>query len=86
MATPAGSDLARLAGAAAAALGLEPDPIRVPYGSDASKFQEGGIPALVFGPGSIAHAHSLGEFVPVAELAAAAAFYREMALRLGAAE
>jgi len=69
--------------AASAALGLPDEPVLVPYGSDASKFAAVGIPTLVFGPGSIAHAHSAAEFVPLSDLIQAAAFYREVALRFG---
>jgi len=72
-----------VAGAACAALGLPGTPEWVPYGSDASKFQEGGVPAVVFGPGSIDHAHAIDESVPIADLVTAAAFYREVALRFG---
>ncbi len=80
------SEIVRIAGAASAALGLDAMPIRVPYGSDASKFQEGGIPTIVFGPGSIAKAHAVDESVPVDDLVAAVAFYREVALRFGSRE
>jgi acetylornithine deacetylase len=83
LATAPGSDLVRIAAAAGGALGLDGTPLRVPYGSDASKFQAGGIPAIVFGPGSIAKAHAIDESVPVAELVTAAAFYRQVALRFG---
>ena len=41
------------------------------------------MPAVVFGPGSIDHAHAIDEFVPIADLAAAAAYYREVAIRFG---
>jgi succinyl-diaminopimelate desuccinylase len=69
--------------AASAALGLPEEPVFVPYGSDASKFASVGIPTIVFGPGSIAHAHSATEFVPVSDVAQATDFYREVALRFG---
>ena len=42
-----------------------------------------GVPAVVFGPGSIDNAHAIDEFVPSADLVTAAAFYREVALRFG---
>jgi len=35
---------------------------------DAAFLNEVGIPAVCFGPGSIAHAHSAGEWVAVEEL------------------
>ena len=44
----------------------------VPYGTDASTIQEAGIPAVVFGPGDIAQAHTKDEWIDVAELDAAA--------------
>lgn len=66
-----------------AGLGQPGEAVWVPYGSDASKFASGGIPSIVYGPGSIDHAHSATEFVPVAELAVAVAFYRDLALRFG---
>ncbi|MDF2670743.1 MAG: argE [Paenibacillus sp.] len=52
----------------------------VPYGSDASKLQQWkGIPTIVYGPGSIAQAHSIEEWVPVQEVAQAAEFYLSIA-------
>ncbi len=44
----------------------------VPYGTDASTIQEAGIPAVVFGPGDIAQAHTKDEWLDLAELEAAA--------------
>jgi acetylornithine deacetylase len=43
----------------------------VPYGTDASTFAEAGIPAVVFGPGDIARAHTCDEWVPLDEVAEA---------------
>jgi acetylornithine deacetylase len=83
LATPATHPVVRLAGPVNEGLGLDGAPVRVPYGSDASKFASAGIPALVYGPGSIDHAHSATEFVPVADLVAATAFYRDLALGFG---
>jgi acetylornithine deacetylase/succinyl-diaminopimelate desuccinylase-like protein len=37
----------------------------------------------VFGPGAIAQAHAVDEFVTIADLSAAVAFYRGVALRFG---
>ena len=71
----------RAAAAAAESLGLAPIPVGVPYGSDASKFSRHGIPAIVFGPGSIDLAHAADEWVPVAEVESAVRFYRELLLR-----
>jgi len=83
LSTPPESEIVAAASAACGALGLSGTPEWVPYGSDASKFQEGGVPAVVFGPGSIAQAHAIGEYVPVTDLVTATAFYREVAVRFG---
>lgn len=42
------------------------------YGTDASFYAKAGIPTVVFGPGSIAQAHTKDEFVPVADVEKAA--------------
>jgi acetylornithine deacetylase/succinyl-diaminopimelate desuccinylase-like protein len=44
----------------------------VPYGTDASTVQEAGIPAVVFGPGDIAQAHTKDEWVELAQVEQAA--------------
>lgn len=51
----------------------------VPYGSDATKMDAAGIPTIIFGPGSIAEAHAVGEHVAVAEVARAARMIEQMA-------
>jgi acetylornithine deacetylase len=84
LATPASDPIVALGVAVNATLGGLDTPVRVPYGSDASKFAAAGIQAIVFGPGSIDNAHSVTEFVPVEDLAAAVAFYRGLAERFGA--
>jgi acetylornithine deacetylase len=40
----------------------------VPYGTDASTLAGAGIPAVVFGPGDIARAHTCDEWVPLDEV------------------
>jgi acetylornithine deacetylase/succinyl-diaminopimelate desuccinylase-like protein len=45
------------------------------FGTDAGVFAEHGVPGVVFGPGSIAQAHTSREYVDVAEVEAATAFY-----------
>lgn len=82
LATSLDAGIVLTASDACEALGLDDTPLRVPYGSDASKFQAGGIPAIVFGPGAIAQAHAVDEFVLVDDLVTATRFYREVALRL----
>lgn len=44
----------------------------VPFGTDASTIAKGGIPAVVFGPGDIAQAHTKDEWIDLAQLAPAA--------------
>lgn len=52
----------------------------VPYGSDLRFFtNQAGIPAVLYGPGDIRHAHSVDESVPIQEVIAAA---RTLALAL----
>lgn len=46
--------------------------IGVPYGTNASRYAAAGVPAVVFGPGSIRQAHTMDEWVPVDELRQAA--------------
>jgi acetylornithine deacetylase/succinyl-diaminopimelate desuccinylase-like protein len=40
----------------------------VPYGTDASPLAEAGVPAVVFGPGDIAQAHTCDEWVDLDEV------------------
>jgi acetylornithine deacetylase len=54
----------------------DPSPCGVPFGSDASKLSRAGIPAVVFGPGSINQAHAVDEFVELAQVEEAQRFYR----------
>jgi len=44
----------------------------VPFGTDASRIAAGGIPAIVFGPGDIAQAHTEDEWIDLAQLEPAA--------------
>ncbi len=78
------SAIARCAQQTASKLHLEDGLHGVAYGSDASKLQQlKGIPSIVFGPGSIAQAHSREEWVPVKEVEQAAEFYVEVARGFG---
>jgi acetylornithine deacetylase/succinyl-diaminopimelate desuccinylase family protein len=52
----------------------------VPYGTDASTLAAAGVPAVVFGPGNIAQAHTSDEWVPLAEVAQAAEILYRLAL------
>ncbi len=56
--------------------------IGAPYGTNASKFQQGGIPAVVFGPGSIDQAHSSNEYVKISHVTKAAKILYELATGL----
>ncbi len=51
--------------------GLACDTIGVPYGTDAAPIAAAGVPSIVFGPGSIDQAHTVDEWLPLEELAAA---------------
>jgi acetylornithine deacetylase len=42
--------------------------VGVAYGTDAAKFADAGVPSVVFGPGSIAQAHTADEWLPIDEL------------------
>jgi acetylornithine deacetylase len=71
--SPAGS--AELVGQLGRAIDAVAGPHRVvavPYGTDASTLAEAGIPAVVFGPGDIARAHTCDEWVPLDEVEQAA--------------
>jgi acetylornithine deacetylase/succinyl-diaminopimelate desuccinylase family protein len=79
--TPADSAVVRLATSLLAERGLDARPCGVTFGSDASKLSRQGVPSIVFGPGSIDHAHAAVEFVPLAEVEIAMGFYRDFILR-----
>jgi len=56
-------------------MGLDPAPIGVPYSTDASKLARAGVPAIVWGPGSIDQAHTADEFVACDQVERAVEFY-----------
>ena len=58
----------------------EATPTGVAFGTDASKFAQAGLAALVFGPGDVAQAHGAEEWVDLREVALAARVYAEAAL------
>lgn len=78
--TPEDSTVVQHARRVLARLGHSDGVCGVPFGSDASKLSRAGVPTIVFGPGSIDQAHSVDEYVELAELEKAAAFYREFIL------
>jgi acetylornithine deacetylase len=51
------------------------DKIGVPYGTHASRLAAAGVPSVVFGPGSIAQAHTKDEWIDVSQLESAAQIY-----------
>jgi acetylornithine deacetylase len=64
-------------------LGDPGDVIGMPYGSNASWLSAAGVPAVVFGPGSIDNAHTDDEWVEVADVVLAAQVLAELATILG---
>ncbi len=68
-----GTLLARLASAHQAATGAEAGVHGVTYGSDLRLFtNDAGMPAVLYGPGDVAHAHTVTEHVRVSEILDAA--------------
>ncbi|MGH6880334.1 acetylornithine deacetylase [Hypericibacter sp.] len=53
--------------------------IGVAFGTEAGHFQQTGIPAVVFGPGSIQQAHKPNEFIEIAQVEACVGFMRKLA-------
>ncbi len=70
-------ELANAMQGAARSMGLESEKIGVPYGTDAAAISAAGVPSIVFGPGSIAQAHTADEWLALDGLEAASeALYR----------
>ena len=65
------------------ATGRAPELVGVPYGTDAGPLGEVGIPAIVFGPGDIAQAHTRDEWIELDQVASAVEAYYRIALALG---
>jgi len=61
--------------AAALAVTGDDEVAGVPYGSDASNFQDAGVPVVVCGPGDIAQAHTADEWVAIEQLEMACDLY-----------
>jgi len=82
--TPPDAAIVVAARQAAARAGLNDRVRGVTYSCDASKLQElKGIPSIVYGPGSIAQAHTNNEWVPVSDVEQAAEFYLQLAGTFG---
>jgi acetylornithine deacetylase len=62
--------------------GLEPQTVTMDAGTDASRFNEVGIPTVVFGPGGIAQAHTSDEWIELREVEMASAIFRELIKRV----
>jgi acetylornithine deacetylase len=46
--------------------------------TDASRFNEAGIPTVVFGPGDIAQAHTADEWIDLHDVETASTIFREL--------
>lgn len=55
-----------------AVTGKDCEQIGVAFGTDAAWYDAAGVPTVVFGPGSIAQAHTADEWVPLIEVEQAA--------------
>jgi len=58
--------------------------VAVPYASEAGRFQRGGTPTVICGPGRIDEAHQPDEYIEIAQLAACVDFMRGLARELSA--
>ncbi len=76
---PAAPIVRQLAPVTRAIVGAAPL-VGVPFGTDASKLSQAGIPTVVFGPGSIDVAHTWEEYVELAEVARAAEILAALAM------
>ena len=65
------AELAVAMQAAARSANLASEIVGVPYGTDAAPIAAAGVPAIVFGPGSIAQAHTADEWLALDQLEAA---------------
>jgi len=65
---PANRQWGEQVAAAARSAGNSSELIRVPYCTDASAIAQLGIPAIVFGPGSIDQAHTDDEWIALDQL------------------
>src|SRR4029079_8809107 len=61
-------DLAKRLQTSAHCVKRECKTIGVPYGTDASALSAAGVPCVVFGPGSIAQAHTVDEWLEIDQL------------------
>jgi acetylornithine deacetylase/succinyl-diaminopimelate desuccinylase len=81
--TPLDAPIVQAALAACRAAGIaDPGPFGFQGGCDLVHCRALGAAGIVLGPGDLATAHRPDEFVPVAEFAAAASLYRDIAVRM----
>jgi acetylornithine deacetylase len=59
--------------------GRKGEPVGVPYATDAAPVAAFGVATVVFGPGSIAQAHTADEFISVEELRLGAEVFHQIA-------
>jgi acetylornithine deacetylase len=62
-------------------MGRESERVGAPYGTDAAAIGAGGVPTVVFGPGSVHQAHTADEFIEVRELELGTELYHQIAVR-----
>lgn len=73
--TPSSAKVAQIASEILSDMGLDGQFAGVPYGSDASKLSNCGVPSIVFGAGNIDQAHAAIEFVDLDQVAQAEEFF-----------
>lgn len=78
LATPAEDPSVRAVQAALSEAALDPTPGSVAFGTDAGEFSAHGMPGVVFGPGSIAQAHTAREWVAIDQVEAASAIFERV--------
>jgi acetylornithine deacetylase len=76
------ADVVRLLGSAIDSVKGTHEVMAVPFGTDASSIAEAGIPAVVFGPGDIAQAHTCDEWVALDEVDQASEILYRLACQL----
>ena len=80
--TPADSVVVQRMQRVLQSMDLDSELIGVPFGSDASKFGELGIPSLILGPGCIDQAHSDDEYIDCGQVIKACQLYYRLMLEI----
>ena len=83
METPAHSAVVESAARVLRSLGFDGEPLGVSFGCDCTKLSRAGIPSIIFGPGSIAQAHTNDEFIELKQVQTALEFYQQFLLDYG---